>query len=59
MSVDDLGYAGYSWSVSEFRPIFVDGVSYCHYFTGGLLGRPVTNARQLVLKETSDLCDGT
>ena len=52
LSVDDLGYTGYGWGVSEFlRPIFVDGVSYCHYFTGGLLGRPVTNARQLVLKK--------
>ena len=29
MSVDDLGYSDYDWSVSEFlRPIFVDGISY-------------------------------
>lgn len=52
MSLDDLGYASFGWSVSEFlRPIFVDGVSYCHYFTSGVMGRAVPNARQLVLKK--------
>ena len=52
MSVDDLGYAGYSLSVLNFFvPSSLMVLDYCHYFTGGLLGRPVTNARQLVLKK--------
>lgn len=52
IGVHNLGYAGYGWSVSEFlRPIFVDGVSYCHYFTSGVMGRAVPNARQLVIKK--------
>jgi len=52
LSTDDLPYARFGWSVSEFlRPIFVDGVSYAHYFTSGPMGRPVGNARQLVLKK--------
>lgn len=52
ISVDDLRYSDYGWSVSEFlQPIFIDGVSYCHYFTSGVMGRPVPNARQLVLKK--------
>lgn len=52
LGISDLDYSGYGWSVSEFlRPIFVDGVSYAHFFTSGLLGRPVPNARHLVIKK--------
>lgn len=52
LSVDDLGYSSFGFNVHEFlRPVILDGVGYCHYFTSGALGRPVTSARQLILKK--------
>jgi len=29
----------------------VDGVAYCHFFTSGVMGRPVTNAKLLLQKK--------
>lgn len=52
LSIDDLGYKSFGWDVHEFLyPVFIDGVGYAHYFTSGPMGRPVANARQLVLKK--------
>ena len=52
LSVDDLSYSSFGFNVHEFlRPVILDGVGYCHYFTSGAMGRPVTSARQLILKK--------
>jgi hypothetical protein len=52
LGVSDLGYAEFGWEVVPFlEPIFVDGVAYAHYFTSGVMGRPVPNARLLVQKK--------
>lgn len=52
LSVGDLQYEGYGWEVVPFlEPIVVDGIAYCHYFTSGILGRPVPSARSLVIKK--------
>jgi hypothetical protein len=40
------------WDVQEFLdPIFVEGVGFCHYFTSGVMGRPVSSARAMVTKK--------
>jgi hypothetical protein len=49
LSLSDLGYEGFGWEVYPFlKPVSIDGVSYCHYFTSGVMGKPVSSARALV-----------
>lgn len=49
MHVDDLKYKESGWEVYPFlEVVVVDGVAYSHYFTSGVMGRPVTSARALV-----------
>ena len=50
MSYDDLYLK--DWEVYPFlQPIIIDGVAYCHYFTSGVMGRPVSNAKLLLQKK--------
>lgn len=52
ISIDDLQYKERGWEVIPFlEPIVIDGIAYCHYFTSGVLGRPVASARHLVQKK--------
>lgn len=52
ISVDDLGYKEWDWEVYPFlEPVKIDGVMYCHYFTSGVLGRPVSTAAALLNKK--------
>ena len=52
LKIEDLGYDYFGWKVIPYlEPIVVDGVSYCHYFTSGVLGRSVTSAQQLLNKK--------
>ena len=54
LSVADLGYDIFGWTVHPFLDVVIlDGIAYSHYFTSGVLGRPVPNARQLVMKKLS------
>ena len=41
MSIDDLGYESFGWTVHEFlKVVEIDGVNYAHYFANALSGRP-------------------
>jgi hypothetical protein len=52
ISTDDLGYKDWGWEVYDFLdPINVDGIMYCHYFTSGVMGRPITTANALLAKK--------
>src|SRR5690349_13283341 len=52
ISLDDLGYEEAGWEVHPYlEPVCIDGVMYCHYFTSGVMGRPVTSARALLTKK--------
>jgi hypothetical protein len=52
ISLDDLEYKEAGWEVYPFlEPVIVDGVAYCHYFTSGTMGRPVSSARALAMKK--------
>lgn len=43
ISEDDLRYKEFDWEVIPFlESITIDGISYCHYFTSGVMGRPVS-----------------
>lgn len=49
---DDLDYKGFGWEVIPFlEPITIGGISFCHYFVSGVMGKPVTSARALVMKK--------
>jgi hypothetical protein len=49
MSYEDLNLRG--WEVHPYlQPVIVDGIAYCHFFTSGVMGRPVTNAKLLLQK---------
>lgn len=52
ISVKDLAYEQFGWEVYPYLEIVqVDGIAYSHFFTSGAMGRPVPNARQLVIKK--------
>lgn len=51
-SIEDLGYAEFGWEVHPFlEVVIIDGIAYSHYFTTGVMGRPVTTARMLTTKK--------
>ncbi len=52
IGIEDLNYEAFGWTVVPYlQPVVLDGVAYCHYFTSGLMGRPVVSARHLVQKK--------
>ncbi len=59
ISVDDLGFTAFGWEVFPFLDVVViDGVAYSHYFTSGVMGRPVTSAKMLVQKKHQSCVQG-
>jgi hypothetical protein len=49
LSYGDLGLEDYGWKVHDFlKPVEIDGILYCHYFTSGVMGRPVSSAAALL-----------
>jgi hypothetical protein len=51
ISIDDLEYEKQGWDVVPFLEVRVEnGIAYSHYFVSGVMGRPVTSARQLLSK---------
>lgn len=52
ISIDDLRYEEFGWEVYPFLEVVtIDGVCYSHYFTSGVMGRPVSSPRALVTKK--------
>ena len=52
ISYDDFNLEQYGWEVYDFlEPVEIDGVMYAHYFTGGVMGRPVSSARLMLNKK--------
>jgi len=59
LTVDALGYVGYGWKVVPFLDVIViDGIAYSHYFTTGLMGRPVTTASACIAKKHMSCIQG-
>lgn len=59
LTVDALGYLGYGWRVIPFLDVCViDGIAYSHYFTTGLMGRPVTTASACLSKKHMSCIQG-
>lgn len=52
LDISQLRYEKWGWDVYPFlEVVHVDGVAYSHFFTSGVLGRPVTSARALLTKK--------
>jgi hypothetical protein len=50
ISTDDLPYQ--DWEVIPFLEVItIDGIAYSHYFTSGVMGRPITSAAALLTKK--------
>ena len=48
----DIRFKEFGWTVHPFlKPVVIDGVAYCHYFTSGVMDRPITTARALLNKQ--------
>jgi Calcineurin-like phosphoesterase len=59
ISVSDLCYEQYGWQVVPFLDVLVvDGIAYSHYFTTGLMGRPVTTAGACLAKKHMSCIQG-
>lgn len=59
LSVDDLQYKELGWDVYPFLDVVVvDGIAYSHYFTTGLMGRPVTTAAACLAKKHMSCVQG-
>lgn len=61
LSVDDLRFKEAGWNVVPFlSPLTLEGICFQHYFTSGILGKPiggVNHARTLVVKNyQSSVC---
>lgn len=52
ISTADFGYEQYGWNVHPFLEMLViRDVAFCHYFTSGVMGRPITTAAALLAKK--------
>ena len=50
VSVDDLPYQ--DWKVHDFLDVVViEGIAFSHYFTSGVMGRPITSAAALLTRK--------
>lgn len=59
LSTDALGYEKYGWRVIPFLDVVVvDGIAYSHYFTSGLMGRPVSTAGACLAKKHMSCIQG-
>lgn len=49
IGLHDLGYEAFGWEVFPFLEVVnLDGIEYSHFFTSGVMGRPVTSAAALL-----------
>ena len=59
IGLEDLKYEKHGWEVYPFlEVVIIDGIAYSHYFTTGVMGRPVTSARALVTKKHMSCVQG-
>lgn len=56
ISIGNLGYEDFGWEVVPFlKPIFIDGICYCHYLCSGAMGKPIA-AAHLILQKKHNSC---
>lgn len=62
ISIKDLNYEQHGWKVIPFlEPICIEGINFSHYFTSGVMGRPISGehiAYSLVTKGLTSCVQG-
>lgn len=59
ISLDDLGSKDFGWEQHDFlEAVDINGVLFQHYFTSGIMGRPVASARAGVLTQGQSIVMG-
>ena len=59
IGLSDLESKQYGWREHPFLEVVnVNGVNFSHYFTSGLMGRPVASARALLLNQNASCIQG-
>jgi hypothetical protein len=59
LSLDQLRVADYGWTVNEFLEVIeVGGCEFSHYFTSGVMGRPVSSAAVLLRERAQSAIQG-
>ena len=52
MSYNDFNLKENGFEVHDFlKPVVIDGIAYAHYFTSGIMGRPVSSAQLMLNKK--------
>lgn len=52
IKIEDLQYEEFGWEVYPFLvPVDIEGVVFCHYYTSGVLGRPIGSANAIISKK--------
>lgn len=52
VSMYDLDISSYGWYESPFLEVeVIEGVAFSHYFTSGIMGRPVSSSRMMLQKK--------
>jgi len=59
IKIADLPFEKYGWQVHPFLEVLqLEGICFSHYFTSGVMGRPVGNAKQLLAKKHMSCVQG-
>lgn len=56
---EDIGYTDYPWDVYPFlEAVSIDGIDYAHYFTSGVMNRPIggTHSAWTTIKKRNNSC---
>lgn len=52
MGIQDTNLLDHGWEVVPYLEVrVIDGIAYSHYFTSGVMGRPVSSARLMLTKK--------
>lgn len=62
IGLQDLQSKDYGWEETPFlEPLFIEGITFQHYFTSGIMGRPIggeNHAKSLITKQFSSCVQG-
>lgn len=59
ISIEDLDYESWGWNVHPFLEVVtLQGISFSHYFTSGVMGRPSSSARSQLNSQHSSCVSG-
>lgn len=59
ITMDHLPFAKFGWEVHPYLEVVeIEGICFSHFFTSGVMGRPVANAKMLLTKKHQSCIQG-